>query len=57
VTSPRRLLARLRGRGDRQFRRDQYELRVASLNALRRYDAEHRTSLALLAADPEKWRP
>jgi hypothetical protein len=57
VTSPRRLLARLRGRGDRQFRRDQYELRVASHNALRRYDAEHRTSLALLAADPEKWRP
>jgi hypothetical protein len=42
--------------GDRKFREAMHENRVASLDALRRYDAEHGTSLARLAADPERWR-
>lgn len=59
MTRIRRFIARfpdwLSG-GQREFREAMYENRVASLDALRRYDAEHGTSLARLAADPERWR-
>jgi hypothetical protein len=52
----RRLVTWFRKLGDRQFREDMYGIRVRSREALRRYDAEHGTSLAKLAADPEVWR-